>query len=586
MASRRPHLLLGTLAVGLATAVALAAPARAESISSITVEATVNADTTIHTVETIVYDFGGESRHGIYRDLVAYDVLPSEDRQYYDVSVASVTQDGQPATYEQLDEGQYLRLKIGDPGTTITGSHTYVIDYTIANGLRTVTAADMKAAQMPAGVSEGDVELYWDLVGTGWPVPIDSAQSTIGGPAPPLTASCFYGAGGATSTCTATTTGTSTALGPVTLGAYEGLTGSIIYPRSAFTTTPVQVIKAPPAVEVPAGVWTFLGSIPFAGGLLVIPGIVAAFLRRKDKGVDLNAEPPQYGPPDDLAPAQMVAAWKGTPAERESRVLVATLLDLTARGWLTMSTDSGLTVARTAGGTGEPREWEQGLLDTLIPNGSTVVFEKYDKEHTEIWEGAYAYLVSEAEQSGRRNPAGDKPDKRWNPLAIVALVALALGIGSTFFGLAAVAAFFIPIGIAALIGFFIARAITPRQETQQSAEFLAKVRGLERVLSTDPSSARRELALRLGLPPVAVMATMLPFALVFKLENSWMGAFPDLTPNDLATTGFGMLTMYDLGNMVSSSNTFAQAATTSPSSGSGGGGYSGGGGGGGGGGSW
>ena len=31
---------------------------------------------------------------------------------------------------------------------------------------------------------------------------------------------------------------------------------------------------------------------------------------------------------------------------------------------------------------------------------------------------------------------------------------------------------------------------------------------------------------------------MLPFAVVFELENAWIGAFPDLTPDQLVEHGF------------------------------------------------
>jgi uncharacterized membrane protein YgcG len=226
------------------------------------------------------------------------------------------------------------------------------------------------------------------------------------------------------------------------------------------------------------------------------------------------------------------------------------------------------------------------LVDELVPVDGPVVLDGYDKERTEAWKAEYSSLVAQAEGAGRRNPKGGVPDQRWNPLMFIAVGCFALGILAMFLGQGAITAALIPIAIGSLIGFAVARLITPRQETVQSAEFLAKVRGLKKVLGTDPAAARRELAQRLALPPVAVMATMLPFAVVFDLEDSWLGAFPDLTPADLAMTGFGVASMYDLNHMVDSTNSFAKSATMAPSSGSSGGGFSGGGGGGGGGGSW
>ena len=137
-----------------------------------------------------------------------------------------------------------------------------------------------------------------------------------------------------------------------------------------------------------------------------------------------------------------------------------------------------------------------------------------------------------------------------------------------------------------LIGFFGARIITPRRQTSESARFLAEVEGLRRVLGTDAAASRREFAQRSGLSPAAVFATMLPFAVVFELENAWIGAFPDLTPDMLASTGFAVGSISAMDGLVSSGQSSMSSAMTSPSSGSGGGGSSGGGGGGGGGGSW
>ena len=53
----------------------------------------------------------------------------------------------------------------------------------------------------------------------------------------------------------------------------------------------------------------------------------------------------------------------------------------------------------------------------------------------------------------------------------------------------------------------------------------------------------------LPLPSVVVLATMLPFAVAFKLENGWIAQFPDLTPADLSTVAWGITSMHDLGGM-------------------------------------
>jgi uncharacterized membrane protein YgcG len=168
----------------------------------------------------------------------------------------------------------------------------------------------------------------------------------------------------------------------------------------------------------------------------------------------------------------------------------------------------------------------------------------------------------------------------------VAFALLAVGFVSIFIDQPFLSAVAITSGVGALVGFFAARAITPRRQTPESALFLAKVDGLRKVLGTDAAASRREFAQRSGLSPDAIFATMLPFAVVFELEDSWIGAFPDLTPDQLVSHGFAVAGMSSMDGLVSSSTSSMSSAMTAPSSGSGGGGSSGGGGGGGGGGSW
>ena len=140
---RRPSRLLGAtarlvVATGLllAGAVVAATSAHAEDINALTVDATVNADTSLHIVETIDYDFEGSYRHGIFRDLPVYDETLTGQRRSYALEVESVSMDGAVIPWESSDEGPFRRLTIGDPNQTITGPHTYVITYTVRDALR------------------------------------------------------------------------------------------------------------------------------------------------------------------------------------------------------------------------------------------------------------------------------------------------------------------------------------------------------------------------------------------------------------------------------------------------------------------
>lgn len=219
------------------------ATASAETIADLGVDVTVSSDTSIRIVESITYDFAGSYQHGIFRDLPMYDVMRNGERRVYDLTANSVTMDGAPIQVEVSTEGPFLHLRIGDPDVTITGAHTYIIDYTVRNGLRVITAQDMQDPAMPPGVAAGDVEMYWDLVGTGWEVSVQQASATVSGPGDVLSAKCFTGGSGSTTACPTAVSGPSAAYGPVRLGPGAALTAVTVYAGSSFSEVPTEVIQ-------------------------------------------------------------------------------------------------------------------------------------------------------------------------------------------------------------------------------------------------------------------------------------------------------------------------------------------------------
>ncbi|HCL70390.1 MAG TPA: hypothetical protein DIC65_05055, partial [Actinobacteria bacterium] len=166
--------------------------AYAEEISSFDVDVTIGADTVMDISETIVYDFESAERRGIFRDIPVRDYLDDGSARAYDIDVLSVTRDGSSEPYEIFDEGDYLRVRIGDPDITITGTHDYQIQYTVANGLTQYTQEQVDAIGI-AELEPGDVEVYWDFIGGEWEAPIDQARVRVEGPGPILAYECFVG---------------------------------------------------------------------------------------------------------------------------------------------------------------------------------------------------------------------------------------------------------------------------------------------------------------------------------------------------------------------------------------------------------
>lgn len=583
-AGTRALRLAGALALAAGGALLVAAPAHAEYVHDATVEVTVNADTTIDVVETFDYDFEYEDRHGIYRDIPLYDETALGERRSYGVTVTDVTMDGQPVPVLLTDNGPYLNVRIGDPNLTTTGRHTYRIAYTITDGLRVITDDDVGDPAMPPGIQPGDVELYYDLVGPDWYVEFSSAGGTVSGPGPVVNAVCYTGGFGSTGRCPSTSQGSTAVIGPTRLGAGEALTAVVVYPADVFTS-PVRenITQGLPRSPLLGAAVALLP----AALLIGLPAAYAVARRRADRGADTGGAPPQYAAPDGLTAAELSAAWQGDRTAERATTLVATLVDLAARRWIDLAqTDGGLSVSWKGTGVDPLRPWEERLLGGILKGEPTATMAGYDEALATQWGLTSTELVTAAEASGRRNPRGDEPDRRWRWLAWLFFVFLVAGVACAIVSEPFLAALFFVIGLGSLVGFAVSRAITPRRETAASAEFQAKVRGLSAVLGTDSAAARREFAQRTGLPPEAILATMLPFAIVLGLQESWVGAFPDLSPEQLATVGFGYIAIGSLDGLVSSGTGSVSAAMTAPSSGSGGGGFSGGGIGGGGGGSW
>lgn len=131
---------------------ALISFANAEVIRSFTSDIVINEDSSFVVTETIVYDFQGEQRHGIFRNIK--NRHPQEASTWYktryiEIEPISVARNGQPEQYT-LEQYDGMLVKIGDPNRYLSGIQTYQIMYRVEGGL----------AQYDDGV-----ELYWNVTG-------------------------------------------------------------------------------------------------------------------------------------------------------------------------------------------------------------------------------------------------------------------------------------------------------------------------------------------------------------------------------------------------------------------------------------
>ncbi|MBE3000987.1 DUF2207 domain-containing protein [Nocardiopsis sp. HNM0947] len=141
-----------------------------DRIPNYRVDAEVGPDGDVAITETITYDFSDEPSPGLYREMpVTFQEEDGTRRPVEVHGVEVVSPSGAPTGIRESETSNgWYTLRVGDTSDQVTGEQTYELSYTL-------TGAVTEDGQ-------GRPELYWDFIGTGWSVPIDSAQVTVDAP--------------------------------------------------------------------------------------------------------------------------------------------------------------------------------------------------------------------------------------------------------------------------------------------------------------------------------------------------------------------------------------------------------------------
>ncbi len=601
---RSPIRALAALALVSAVASATAGTAAAQSSERIlryAVEITIEEDDSIVVTETIDYDFGSSERHGIFRDVptrLRYD--DTYDRTY-PLEVLSVSgSPGTPVQYVTEDAGGgATRIRIGDPDLTITGQHTYVIAYHIDGALN--------------GFPDHD-ELYWNAIGSDWPVPIDRATASVTAPGPIEGIACYAGPFGSNLACQRSAAeGEVATFGQRSLDAYHAFTvvvglpkGIVAEPRPileerwtlrrAFSTTPFTVgtfaVLALAAVAwFGRLVWRTGRDRRFAGSQVDV--LMGAPEGTPEQAVPLfegdAAGPVEFAPPDGVRPGQI-----GTLMDETANPLdvTATIVDLAVRKYLVIEeipkkgwfgkpdwkltklkgTDDGLL------------EYERVLLSGLFEDGSEVELsglrKKFVSRLKNVQDALYRDVVGQGWFVGRPDAAR----QRW------AAVGMGVLVGGGLLEFAAVRwtkLALLPLAVILTGALLVFGARWMPRRTPKGTGVVRRVRGFRTVIETAETNLAR-FAERENL-----FIRYLPYAIVFGLTEKWAKAFEVLGEPPPDTSWYVSQNAFAYGNFSEAMDGFTVttagtiASTPSGSGGSGfGGGSSGGGGGGGGGGSW
>jgi uncharacterized membrane protein YgcG len=297
------------------TLLLLGAPAHAsgETITNFKSISSLDTSNVLHVHEKISVDFGGVSHHGIYRD-IPVTRRGNEGIFYYTFALVSTSDQVSKST-----EGDYIRLRLGDASSTLSGLHDYTVDYSLTPVALAATGHD---------------RVFLNATGDQWEYPILHAEYDLTLPATPqMKPVCYAGVSGSTeqSCSISVTANTITAITSQILEPGSGLSVDANVPSNTFSTYLVANQKpARTAAEIS------LTYVFYILGLLVVVLTILGFalaikdkLRKRSQTVVA-----QYEAPDGLAPAQIGLLSDNKVALQE---LSATLLDLAVRGYIKIS---------------------------------------------------------------------------------------------------------------------------------------------------------------------------------------------------------------------------------------------------------
>ena len=543
--------------------------------------------------ESIDVNFGQQQKHGIYRD-IPYEYQTENDKSYYtEVTVNQVLQDGQNAEYELSRENGNLRIKIGDPDKTITGKHNYEIDYKVVGILQ--------------GFEDFD-EIYWNVIGNNWAVPIYEAEASVMLPRDGIiNQTCFVGESGSLETCESEVVTDSEVVfrSPRALLPYEGLTVAVGFEKDM---VPLLTAVRPKTLFERFFQWpsiaTFLSVTVFA-----ILAVVFIWLRQGrdywQKNIPHAKDVPgetkpigghetivvEYEPPEKLRPAQLGVLFDEVAHTHD---VTSTIVDLATRGYLVITEleknwkfgKHDYEFTRTKKDTKNLLEYEKLLLSHLFKTGNTVKMsalkQTFYDELLEVKKKLYENVVEEG-------LFVKDPDKTRNTYLAFSIIGVIFSVSIFILGINLNALPLVDLALGLLIGaiiFVIFSRFMP-QRTAKGRELYRRTKGYRLFISKVETHRQRFFEKK------NMFNEVLPYAMVFELTDKYIKAMGDLGIEKQTSSWYRGTNAFVLGSFASSMNSFSQSVGTaissapkSSGSSSSGGGFSGGGFGGGGGGSW
>lgn len=528
-----------------------------ERVEDFTSDISIQKEGSIDVKETIKYFFDSY-RHGIFRNIpfTKYDNNKRYDMEY---SFKPVTDEsGNKYQVRTSQQGEQWVLQIGDPNNTITGAHTYIISYSVKGAL---------------GYFSDHDELYWNITGNGWDVPIQKTTANItlppDVPEDKIKVVCYTGGYKETKhNCTGEINGSKTTISSTLFSnPNEGMTVAVSFPKGI-----VAVLK--PVVYVPffdrwyGKIVLFLIGIAILCWYIILPIwiIIHWYKNGRDPEVGLAVtagfDPPKAGK-RFLTPAETGTLIDETVQRRD---IFSSIVDLARRGYIRI----------------EEREKKDFYLVFLIKSKNPDKLQPFEEELlTGIFAGEKEIRLKDTQMYTTINAVSDMLYKdlvnngyfKTNPKTTRTLYYVLGGFGIFTFNF-----------VLAFVAFLFGKNMP--KKTLSGAQQAIVAKGLKNFLTS------QERQLEFQANKQMMFEKLLPYAVAFGVEKIWAKRFEKFNLKQPSWyqgyPGSTFSSIYFASALSNSYSSFAVASTPPSSSGSGfgGGGFSGGGGGGGGGGSW
>lgn len=531
---------------------------------------TLNKDSSLDIVESITADCGIAEKHGIFRVLPTVQYLEGKN-QKSPVKLKSITDfNGEKyhysTSYDPFDHT--VTWKIGDEDIFVTGVNEYKISYSVKNAIRNSSDFD---------------ELYWNLSGNFWDIPVDNFSATIHFPPKinkdNLDLSVYSGSYREENPFGATyefiDSSTLKILYSKTMEPGEGITLSAAFP--AGLVTPYE-----------PSFWEKNGAYFFYLLPILIFWLCLKLWQKYGRDPKINPTvAPEFEIPEKLSPIEMGLVY--TDGTLRTNFISASIINLAVNGFIKIKQIQEKGFLRGA-------DFELERIKQSSPSSVaeatllSKLFSSGDKIKLSSLKNTFYVHISEIGSSGKNFLQKKKflvPHSK-----TFFIIFLALGLVS-FIGSFVLFIFSVHLFLSALLSSIIILIFSPlmKKRTEEGHVLFRRIQGFK--LYMDKAEKYRQKYLE----KENLFEKLLPYAIMFGITQGWINKMKDIYGEKYFAT-YHPVWFYGAGISSFDANTFSSAISqvssnmpstmsSSPSSsGAGGGGFSGGGGGGGGGGGW